>query len=187
MFKYELHQSRRQSVNSYLDTGGLLFYMPLRGCIRFCACWRLSSHTAEQRRCTLWETARTDAISSAGGTPLRFLPNNHSGLLVCLQRSCRQDPPLGRSGPHKSSAGKLIIISSCYEWVIRQNITSTRRKKKKRHGSFHGCSSRATVFILSTAPNAQCVYLSLFLTSDICTPWQYLYFIKSKVLQKFTS
>lgn len=181
MFKYELHQSRRQSVNSYLDTGGLLFYMPLRGCIRFCAGWCLS------RRYTLWEAARTDAISSAGGTLLRFLSNNHWGSLVCLQRSCRQDPPLGRSGPYMSSASNLIIISSYYEWVIRQNITSTKRKKEKRHGSFHGCSSRATVFILSTAPNAQCVYLSLFLTSDICTPWQYLYFIKSKVLQKFTS
>lgn len=95
--------------------------------------------------CTLQYVARPNAINSAGG------------ILVCLQRSCSYEPPLGTSGPHMSSSSTYLLPPHCY-YCSLSNLAMFSREKK-RHGSLNRCFSSATVFILSTAPNAQCVVI----------------------------
>ena len=111
-----------------------------------------------------------DRRNQLGGRPLlSLLSNNHRGPLVCLRGPRSQDPPLG---PVRSShvlnyylilfSVMLFELSSKTLWNPSNCAQVKKPKKKKRHGSLNGCFSRATVFILSTAPNAQCVIICPF-------------------------
>lgn len=109
---------------------------------------------------------------------------------TCLSPgSLQPGPPAGPVRPSHVLQHHLIIIPSLWLvlgviWQTLWNPPHCVGLKNKRHGSFNGCLSKATVFILSTAPNAQCViFLSQFLTLYASTPWQDLNFIKSKVSQ----
>lgn len=120
---------------------------------------------SEAQRTTRSSSERCNQLS--GGAPLSLLSNNQQGLPVRLQGRCVQEPPLGRSSPHTSVSSTWLLShlairdSPC---VISQHVTS----KKGRHGSWDGCYSRATVFILSTAPK--------------CTMWLFICPISSPLI-----
>lgn len=114
---------------------------------------------------------------------------------ACLSVSGDPEAPLGRSSTHMSVSHTWLLSHHVIRALLpspskaHTPVASSQHYKvvrKKRHGSWDGCYSRATVFILSTAPKCT---MWLFVPSPhlwymhsmtiIC-----IFISKAKVLQK---